>query len=78
MSLPPAVAGTVAGRAPMRAGLECAMRTRSQHTVRIDEQVHGQDANSLRYDEGKSAAVEAPAVPVTALRVALVRVASVG
>lgn len=82
LTLPPAVAGTVAGRAVMlqgmRAGLECAMRTRSQHTVCIDEQVHGQDSHSLRYDEGKSAAVEAPAVPVTALGLALVGVASVG
>lgn len=82
LTLPPAVAGTVAGRAAMlqgmRAGLECAMRTRSQHTVRVDEQMHGQDPHSLCYDEGKSAAVEAPAVPVTALGLALVGVASIG
>jgi len=82
LTLPPAVAGTVTARAVMlqrmRAALECAMRTRSQHTVRIDEQVHGQDPHSLCYDEGKSAAVEAPAVPVTALGLALVGVASVG
>lgn len=81
-TLPPAVAGTVAGRAAMlqgmRAGLERAMRTRSQHTVRVDEQVHGQDSHSLCDDEGKSTAVEAPPVPVTALGLALVGVASVG
>lgn len=82
LTLPPAVAGTVAGRAAilqgMRAGLECAMRTRSQHTVRVDEQVHGQDPHSLCYDEGKSTAVEAPAIPVTALGLALVGVTGVG
>lgn len=54
------------------------MGPRSKHPVRVDEQVHGQDAHRLRYDEGKSAAVEAPAVPVTALRLALVGVAGAG
>lgn len=82
LTLPPTVAGTVAGRAAMlqgiRAGLECAMRTRSQHAVRVDEQVHGQDPHSLCYDEGKSAAVEAPAIPVTALGLTLVGVAGIG
>lgn len=45
--------------------------------VRVDEEVHRERAHRLRHDEGERAAVEAPAVPVTPLRLALVWISGV-
>lgn len=64
-----ALQGGLARAPAQRADGACA-----QGAVGVDEEVHGQHAHRLGDNEGQRAAVKAPAVPVTPLRLALVRV----
>lgn len=76
-----AVARAVAGRPAALERCAHAVPRRlaeGARAVRVDEQVHRERAHRLRHDEGKRTTVEAPAVPVTPLRLALIRISGIG